>query len=115
MQQTGRVTLKIDGTPLRSKPGASMQIGGITRKGSMTDQAETLYQEEYVNGQMKCTIPHLNDTDVEKIRDFKNGTVQFVTDTNVTFTMAKAFYASSGELQNGELEVTFMGAPCTQG
>lgn len=114
-QQTGRVTIKLDGTPLRSKPGASMQMGGINRDHDMTDQGETLFKEKYVNGMMKCVMPHLTDTDVEKIRNFKNGTCQYTTDTNVTFTMAKASYSSSGELQNGELEVTFMGAPIQQG
>jgi len=113
--QTGRVTIKLDGEPLRSKPGASMKLGGLERKFSMTDQGETLHQEEWVNGEMKCTMPHLSDTDVDKIRDFVNGTVQFVTDTGKTFTMAKAGYASSGELQNGELEVTFKGAPVKPG
>lgn len=114
-QQTGRVTIKLDGEPLRSKPGASMKVGGIERKYSMTDQGETLYQEEYTNGEMQCTIPHLTDLDVDKIRDFKDGTCQYVTDTGATFTMAKAGYAQSGDLKNGELEVTFKGAPCKGG
>jgi hypothetical protein len=114
-QQTGRVTIKLDGEPLRSKPGAKMQLGGVQRKYSVTDQGETIFQEELVPAEMSCTMPHLSDTDVERIRDFKNGTCQYVTDTGVTYTMAKAGYAKSGDLSNGELDVTFQGAPVKGG
>jgi hypothetical protein len=77
----------------------------------MTDQGEVYYQENYIPAQIKCTMPHMKDTDLGKLRAWKNGTASFVTDTGVTFTVAKAFTAEVGELQNGEVDVTINGQP----
>lgn len=110
-QATGRITIKLDGESLRSKSGASIQTGGIQRKPEMTDQGEVYYQESFVPAQVKCTMPHMTDTNLSKLRAFKNGTLSVVTDTGVTFTIAKAFSAEVGELQNGEVDVTFNGQP----
>lgn len=108
-QQTGRVTVKIDGDTLRSKAGASMQKGGIKRPAESTDQGETIYKENVVPGVIKCTMVHMSDTDLDAISKFKGGTVQYITDTNVTYTMANAVCSDVGDLSNGEVEVTFSG------
>lgn len=110
-QQTGRVTIKLDGEALRSKPGASLQTGGIQRTGDMTDQGEFYYQEKYIPSTIKCTMPHFIDTDLPKLRAWKNGTATFVSDTGASFTVAKACVTELGDLSNGEVDVTIMGNP----
>ncbi len=110
-QATGRVTVVVDGDRLRSKPGASMKFGGEKREGAMTDQNTSYYTETYEIAEVKATMVHMADTDLAKIRKFKNGTVQMETDTGVVYTMPNAFFADMGELKNGEVEVTFQGDP----
>lgn len=108
-QQTGKVTVKWDGDQLRSKPGATAQMGGIRRPGEMSDQGEFVYKETLIPGMIKCTIIHCSDTDLVALRNFKNGTVQYETDTGKMLTMANAVTSEIGDLSNGEVEVTFMG------
>jgi hypothetical protein len=111
MQQTGRVTVKVNGEPHRTKPGASVQIGGTKRTGFMTDQGVFVYKEELVPGMVKATVVHCSDTDVKAIRDNKDVTVQYITDTGAILTMGNAVYSESGDLANGEIDVTWIGDP----
>lgn len=108
---TSRATVVVDNKTLRSKAGASMQMGGVTRKPAMTDQLEVYNTEEVIPGQIKCVMPHMADTDLPALRNFKNGTVHYTTNTGKVYTMANAFFVSMGDLQNGEVEVTFAGDP----
>jgi hypothetical protein len=110
-RQTGRVTVKVDGDQLRSKPGATAQMGGPRRPVEMSDQGETVYKENLIPGMIKCTMIHCADTDLVALRNMINGTVQYETDTSVMYTMAGAVTSEIGDLSNGEVEVTFMGDP----
>jgi len=110
-RQTGRVTVKVDGDQLRSKPGATAQMGGVRRAYEMSDQGETVFKETLQPGMIKCTMQHCADTDLVALRNFVNGTVQYETDTGLVYTMAGAGTTEIGDLANGEVEVTFMGDP----
>lgn len=109
-QQTGRVTIVLDGEQLRSQPGASLQIGGIQRTGDVTDQGEFYYQEKGVPAQIKCSMPHMADTDLVKLRSWR-GTAQFRCDSGAEFTVSKAVTAEVGDLADGKVDVTIMGSP----
>ena len=54
---------------------------------------------------------HLADTDLQKIRDFKDGVVVFRTDTGAGFSVGEAFMTELGDLSSGELDVSFEGNP----
>jgi hypothetical protein len=110
-QQTGRVTVKADSVSFMSKAGASIDVGGVNRVGSMTDQGVFIYREENVPSLTKCTIPHMSDTDLLAIRDLKNFTLEFTTDSGVTYTVAGAVITKPPELANGECPLEFMGPP----
>ena len=111
MQNTGRVKVKMDGDVLRSKPGASLQIGGTKREAVPNDQGTVDFKESTAPAEVKCTLVHVATTDLDAIRDYSNGTVQFETDTGVAYTMPNAFCSDIGELKDGEVEVTFGGDP----
>lgn len=111
MRKTGRVTVKFDGESIRSKPGASLQIGGVQRDGEMSDQGKFFYSERDVPSEVKCTLIHVADTDLDAIRRFRDGVVTFECDTGITYTVPNAATMELGELANGEVEVTFMGDP----
>jgi len=110
-QITGRVKVKIDGELLRSKAGASIQIGGFKRNPMPNDQGTTDFKVENTAAQVKCTIQHVASTDLFAIRAFQGGTLIFETDTNVVYTVPGAFTEEVGDLKDGEVEVTFGGDP----
>jgi hypothetical protein len=109
-QATGRVTVKLNNEALRSKPGASIQLGGITRTGDVTDQGEFYYSEKNNKAVIKATMPHMSDTDLVALRKFRDGTAQFKTDSGRMYTVANACVADIGDLSNGEVEITIEGS-----
>jgi len=113
MQQTGKVTVKVNGSSLRSKTGSGSMIpGGLTREdNSMTDQGVFMYKEKYEPGEIKCVVMHCADTDVRGMQDSKEVTVSFEADTGAVYTMANAVCTKVGETKDGEVEVTFRGDP----
>ena len=108
-QQTGRVSVDMDGTVLRSKPGAKLSPGGVKRNHAVDDQLGVYHQEEYTPAMIECTLVHVSDTDLVAIRNFKNGTVRYKTDTGKVYEVTNADCAEVGDLQNGELPVKFGG------
>lgn len=113
-QQTGRVTIKLGSDSLRSKPGASLQPGGVQRDFEASDQGESYYKEKIVPSQIRATLVHMTDTDVSKLLKWKDGTAFFETDTGHVFTVANAATANLGELSNGELPITIGGDPASE-
>lgn len=110
-QVSGRVKVKIDGELLRSKPGAMIQIGGIKRTPVPNDQGTVDWKEEIEPSEVKATISHVANTDLPAIRAWAGGVLTFETDSGTTYTVPSAFTAGTGELKDGEVEVTFNGDP----
>jgi hypothetical protein len=113
-QATGRVKVKVNGTQLRSKRGASLQIGGVTRNDVPNDDGTVDFNEETQPAQITATLTHTSETDLIALRNFKGGTVVFETDTGVSYSVGGAYTKSVGELSEGEVPVTFGGQPAEQ-
>lgn len=115
-EQTNRVTVKVNGDAIRSKPGASVKIGGIDRTDSdMTDQGQFYFKPKWVRSEIKVTLIHMSDTDLAALRDSENVTVTWEPHAGKTYTMANAVCAEVGELKDGECEITFFGDPAKGG
>lgn len=108
-KKTGRVTVKLDNVTLRSKPGASMDMGGVKREYGVTDQGVTYFSEEYVNSMIECTLVHMADTDLIALRDTTDATITFECDTGPVYTMPGGGLVEPPKLQNGECPVKFVG------
>lgn len=111
MQQTGQITIKLDAKILRSKEGASIQIGGIRRVTKMDDQRRTYYQETVIPAQVKATLIHTTDTDLEELRNSVGLVINFETDVGPNYMVRGAHYEEVGDLSNGEVQITFGGDP----
>jgi hypothetical protein len=110
-QVAGRVTIMLGSEQLQSKPGASLQTGGIERTYDLTDQLEPWYSEKGIASQIEATIICVAETDLAALRKWKNGTAKFLTDNGHVFTIPKAGTASLGPLQNGEVQIRIGGGP----
>lgn len=113
MQQTGKVTVKVDGDSIRSKAGtSSVKPGGLYRTDNeMTDQGTFVYKEKWIPSEVKTTLIHVADSDIVKILKTKDATVTWEPDVGKKFTIANAVCTEIGELKDGEVEITFMGDP----
>lgn len=114
MQNTGRVTVKMNGDTLRSEAGASLQYGGVTREAVPNDQGTVDYRETTQPAQVTATLIHVSGTDLEALRNFTDGVVNYETDTGKVYTIPGAFVSEVGELSEGTLDVTFMGNPAEE-
>lgn len=114
MQSTGRVTIQLGSEQLMSKPGASIQTGGIERDFDMTDQMQSYFREKPTAALIEATIVHVAETDMAALRKWKNGTASFTTDSGKVFTVSHAATASLGPLQNGEVQIRIGGDPAEE-
>lgn len=113
-KKTGRVTIKLDGAPLVSKPGASLQIGGVQREPDTSDQGQVFYKETIVHAMVNATMIHTSETDLLALRDFAGGTLNFECDTGVVYVIDGAFTTELGDLSNGEVDISLAGLPAEQ-
>lgn len=113
-QVTGRVTVKLNGASLKSRPGASIDIGGVTREPVENDQGTVDYRETTRASVVTCTLVHTSDLDLIALRNFVNGTLLFECDSGPKYVVPGAFVQEIGELSEGEVEVTFGGSPAEQ-
>lgn len=114
MKSTGRVTVKMNGATLRSRPGASINIGGVTREEVENDQGTVDYRESTKASEVTATLVHTAETDLIALRNFVGGTINFETDTGAVYVVGGAFTKEVGDLSEGEVEVTFGGNPAEQ-
>jgi hypothetical protein len=96
---------------LISKPGATLQVGGINREFGMTDQMSSYYREMPVASRVKATLPHMSNTDMIALRRFKDGTLHFECDNGPVYTISNAATANLGDLSNGDVDIEFGGDP----
>lgn len=111
-QVTGVVRIKLNGTLVRSKQGATINVGGVNRT---VQKGHSIYgfAEEVQESVITLTIAHTADVDFDELIDFVNGVVLFETDTGLTLQVNGAFVSVPPELTGGEgdLALEIMGNP----
>lgn len=110
-QVAGRFTIVVNGTPLESLAGASIDLGDLNATPINTDQRSTHYIEEYVNSLVKGTVVLTPDAPIEDLRALRNGTITFQADNGITYTVAGAVAHNAGTWTVGKegLAVEFFG------
>lgn len=115
-QVTGTVYVNMNGKRLRSKEGASLDMGGFERTAQMSNGTVAGFSEKPVPAVVSCTLLHMSDTDLKEINDFQDGTVTFETDTGLTYIVNEAFTTKPCKLTGGEgeIECEFSGLPADE-
>lgn len=116
-QVTGIVYVSVNGKRLRSKEGASLDIGGKERTAIVAAGRVTGYSEKVVPSVLSCTLAHTSDTDLLDIGATVDATATFETDTGLTYIMAGVFCTKPPKVTGGEgdVEVEFSGEPAEEG
>lgn len=101
---SGIARIKVNGELLESLPGAKLRLGGVKRK-PKTGHRFYGHVEEFVQGELECTIVWKNETPIEDLRNLTDGIINFESDNGKTYMMAQAVIEDPPELSDGEGEV----------
>jgi len=115
-QFTGTCVIRMDGLSLQSKEKAKLDIGGKERMPIYADHVLVGFSEKPIAAKVTATLAHSASTDLIAIRDARNVSIDFETDSGVIFLIAGAFATKSPELTAGEgdVDVEFMGPNAVQ-
>jgi len=110
-QITGRAFIRVNGSQLKSRPGATLKLGGFNRNVVNGDDGPHGYTEEVVNPEISCTISHDKNTSLTELAKSTNDSVTFETDSGKTYIMSGSFLTAPPELngQDGGVGLTYAG------
>ena len=113
-QVTGRVFISLNGARVRSKEGASLEMGGVEREAAISDAGVDGYMEKITAPKVDCKINHTNATRLKELQAF-TGTLTFETDSGSVYTLTQAWNAKPPKLEKGEVTLEFCAVECLEG
>jgi hypothetical protein len=113
---TGTVIIRLDGTSIRSKAGAKLNMGGEERVPVYADGVLIGFSAKPMAAVVTATLAHTSTSDLAALRDTTDSSLLFETDTGVRFSIRGAFLTKPPELTGGEgdVAVEFTGQPAQQ-
>lgn len=91
MKHHGRATISFNGKRLRTKPGATLNLGGTSRAPEALDDGSVGYAESTAAPELNCTVPLTQDLGVEELRNLTDANVVFESDTGQGWVIREAF------------------------
>lgn len=115
-QYTGIVRIKLNGDLLETLPGKSLNLGGKTRTDVRPDTGIGGFHETTAPAEIECKVAHRSGTPTEALNALVGATLEFETDTGITFLVPNAYCSEPVQLSDqGEgLTVKFMGDPAKE-
>lgn len=113
---TGICIVRLNGKSLRSKEKATLAVGGVERTAQYADNAFAGFSTKPVCAKVSATLVHDSATDLLDIASAENVSIEFATDTGISYLVANAFCVKPPELTggDGEVSVEFEGSPAVQ-
>lgn len=113
MSVTGRVFISLAGQRIRSKEGASLDIGGEEKDAVMSDSGVDGPTSKITAPKVDCKISHTAQTKLKDLQAF-TGTLTFETDTGRVYTLVDAWCAKPPKLEKGEVSLEFSAVECLE-
>lgn len=113
MQYIGKVRIKTNGQVLDSKPGATIDLGGIQRDEVINDNSMG-FSETNKPSRIECEIALSKGRSVNEIRDFKDGTAVFECDTGQSYIVKDAYCGPTLSLSVSGIKVAIIGKPAEE-
>lgn len=110
----GRATITVDGQTYRSRPGATLNLGGTAREAQPLDNGEVGYVESTSPSTVEFSIPLTSDLNVERLRHLTNANVVFQSDVGLSWLMPGAFTTDPIAIGADGLAFKMSGPPATQ-
>jgi hypothetical protein len=115
-QITGTIVVRMDGKSLRSKEKATLDVGGFERTSQYADHGYAGFSKKPQCAKVSATLVHTASTDVLEIADAEFVSIEFATDTGISYLIANA-HCTKPPVLTGDgdgLQVEFEGEPAIQ-
>ena len=111
----GRATVRVNGQRLALEPGAKLTLGGIESEPVTTDDPSDVYfAEKTMPGMIEGKMLVPTGTKLDDIGPIRTASIRFETNAGVNFGMNGARQANVLVLENGRVDVKFIGAAAKQ-
>lgn len=110
---TGTVIVRVDGKSIKSKEGASIELGGFERTPVFADGILIGYSEKPTACIIVATLAHTSSSDLIGIREMVDVSGVFETDSGTRYSVRGMFNTKPPKLTGGEgdVAVEFAGSP----
>ncbi len=113
-QYIGRVTASVNGQRLESKPGASLDLGGISRNSMVSDQ-DMGFTEEPKPSRIECEMVLSRGASVDSLRNVTDATLVFECDTGQRYIIKGGYTAETPVITGASgVKLVFMGRPAEE-
>lgn len=115
-QVVGQVTIKVDGETLKSKPGATLEIGGPNRTAQEGDNDASAFSVQTMPSKVTATLLMKKDVSLTAIGAMDNVTITFEADNGKTWIIRNSYSADAPVLTAGGegANVVFQGPPAEE-
>ncbi|SNS05561.1 Phage tail tube protein [Humidesulfovibrio mexicanus] len=115
-QITGKATIRVDGTELRTAPGATLDTGGEKREPKVGAGKVWGFSEDTQAPEVTCKVYHTADTSLKKLGAITSATLSFECDTGAKFVLREAFVTEPPKLdaKDGTVELKFSAISCDE-
>lgn len=117
MQRLGKAYIKVDGNLLETMPGASIDIGGVTRNPVVGSNSVHGYAEQVKPSEVDCEISFGPADSLASIAGWNDVTIIFECDTGQVYGVRNAWLVDPPKLTEGEggkVPLKFNGPPAQE-
>lgn len=109
----GNVVIRVNGTEIKSKDGATLNPGGYERTPHNGGGRTIGYSRKWLNPSIECTIAADEDVDVIEINNIEEATITFEGDNGLSYLITKCAVSTPCTLSDtGEIKANFIGSTC---
>lgn len=115
-QVLGRADIRVNGKLLQSHPGATLDIGGVTRT-SVVGHTWHGFSEAAKQSRLECEITLGQDTRLSDLKDIVDAVITFECDTGQTYVIREAFIVDPPTVtdgSDGRVPLVFEGPPAEE-
>lgn len=113
-QYLGRVTVRVNGSTLESKPGATADLGGTTRDPVVNDQ-DMGFKETPKPSRIECEIAVKRGSTFEALRTLTDATLVYEADTGQRYIIKDGYTAETLQLTgDAGMKLVLMGKPAEE-
>lgn len=112
-QYLGRAKIKANGVVLDTKPGASLDLGGIQRD-SVVNEHSMGFTETPKPARLECELALKRGDSVEQFRNLTDATIVFECDTGQSYIAKGGYTTETISLSSNSVKLVFMAQPAQE-
>jgi hypothetical protein len=93
--------VRFNGIDYRTKPGWEFDLGGVNRTSQYASGKRSGTSQEPMASRASGAVEIMSDTDLETLRNFKDGLVEYVTDVGKVYSAPNSSLTTPPKLQDG--------------